>query len=92
MFLYEDYYAMIQPFFDYACTVWYPNINKKKMRSQAAQNKCVRSCLKLNDRSSIKFEDFEKINWLPIHERISQCSIYKFFPKNCHILMRYMLL
>ena len=42
--------------------------------------------LKLNDRSSIKSEDFEKINWLPIHERISQCSlcsIYKFFAKNC---------
>ena len=42
--------------------------------------------LKLNNRSSIKSEDFEKINWLPIHERISQyslCSIYNFFAKNC---------
>ena len=56
------------------------------MRLQAAQNKCIRFCLKLNDRSSIKSKDFEKINWLPIHERISQCSlisIYKFFAKNC---------
>ena len=34
--------AMIQPFFDYACNAWYPNINKKlKMRLQAAQNKCI---------------------------------------------------
>ena len=78
---------MIQPFFDYACNAWYSNINKKlKMCLQAAQNKCIRFCLKLNDRSSIKSEDFEKINWLPIHERISQCSlcsIYKFFAKNC---------
>ena len=78
---------MIQPFFDYAYNAWYPNINQKlKMRLQAAQNKCIRFCLKLNDRSSIKSEDFEKINWLPIHERISQCSlcsIYKFFAKNC---------
>ena len=56
------------------------------MRLQAAQNKCIRFCFKLNDRSSIKCEDFEKINWLPIHERISKCSrcsIYKFFAKNC---------
>ena len=56
------------------------------MSLQVAQNKCIRFCLKLNDRSSIKSEDFEKINWLPIHERISQCSlcsIYKFFAKNC---------
>ena len=67
---------------------WDPNINKKlKMCLQAAQNKCIRFCLKLNDRSSIKPEDFfKKINWLPIHERVSQCSlcsIYKFFNKNC---------
>ena len=28
--------AMVQPFFDYACNVWYPNINRKlKMRLQA---------------------------------------------------------
>ena len=56
------------------------------MRLQAAKNKCIRFCLKLNDRSSIKSEDFEKINWLPIHERVSQCSscsIYNFFAKNC---------
>ena len=56
------------------------------MRLQAAQDKCIRFCLKLNARSSIKTKDFEKINWLPIHERVSQyslCSIYKFFTKNC---------
>ena len=75
---------MIQPFFDYACNAWHANVNKKlKMRLQAAQNKCIRFCLKLNDRSSI---NFGKTNSLPIHERISQCSlcsIYKFFAKNC---------
>ena len=56
------------------------------MRLQAVQNKCMRFCLKLNDRSSIKSEDFEKINCLSTHERISQCSlcsIYNFFVKNC---------
>ena len=40
----------------------------------------------MNDRFSIKSEDFEKVNWLPIHERVSQCSpcrIYKFCTKNC---------
>ena len=35
--------AMIQPFSDYACNAWYPNLNKKlKTRLQAAQNKCIR--------------------------------------------------
>ena len=62
------------------------------MRLQAAQYKCIRFCLKLNARSSIKTKDFEKINWLPIHERVLQyslCSIYKFFTKNCPILTKY---
>ena len=56
------------------------------MRLQAAQNKCIRFCLKLRDRSSIKPEDFEKINWLPIHESVSKCSlctIYKILTENC---------
>ena len=45
--------AMIQPFFDYACNAWYPNLNKNlKKCLQAAQNKCIRFCLKLGDRAS----------------------------------------
>ena len=67
---------MIQPFFDYACNVWYPNINKKlKTRLQAAQNKCIRFCLKLDDRFRLKSKEFERINWLPVQERISQCAV-----------------
>ena len=54
--------AMIQPFFDYACNAWYPNLNKNlKKRLQAAQNKCIRFCLKLGDRASIKSNEFALI-------------------------------
>ena len=68
---------MIQPFFDNACNAWFPNINKKlKICLQAAQNNCIRFRLKLDDRSSIKSEDFEKINWLLIPERVLQCFLY----------------
>ena len=74
---------MMQPLFDYACNAWYPNLNKNlKNRLQAAQNKCIRFCLKLGDKTSIKINEFEKINWLPIHDSVNQCirsSIYK-----CH--------
>ena len=74
--------AMIQPFFDYACNAWYSNLNKNlKTRLQAAQNKCIRFCLKLGDRTSIKVKEFEKINWLPIQDRVNQCTlswIYRF--------------
>ena len=78
--------AMIQPFFDYACNAWYPNINKKlKTLLQAAQNTCIRFCLKLDDRFRLKSKEFERINWLPVQERISQCAVcnvYKFFSKH----------
>ena len=74
-------------FFDYACNAWYPNANKKlKTRLQAAQNTCIRFCLKLSDRSCIKPKDVERINWFPIPERMLQCSlcsVYKFFSNNC---------
>ena len=69
-----------------ANNAWYPNINKKlKTRLQAAQNKCIRFCLKLDDRFRLKSKEFERINWLPVQERISQyavCNIYKFFSKH----------
>ena len=77
--------AMIQPLFDYACNAWYPSINKKlKTRLKAAQNKCIRFCLNLDDRFRLKSKEFERINWLSVQERISQCSscsIYNFFSK-----------
>ena len=41
--------ALIQPHFDYACSVWYPNLTKKlKHRIQTSQNKCTHFCLQLD--------------------------------------------
>ena len=63
-----------------------PSLNKNlKNRLQAAQNKSIRICLKLGDRRSIKINEFEKVNCLPIHDRINQCilsSIYNFHANN----------
>ena len=64
--------AMIQPYLDYTCNAWYPNLNKNlKNRLQSAQNKCLRFCLKLGDRASIKINEFEKIDWRPICDRVN---------------------
>ena len=50
--------AMLQPFLDYACNAWYPNLNKNlKTRLQTAQNKCIRFFLKLGDRTSVTIKD-----------------------------------
>ena len=54
---------MIQHFIGYACNAWYPNLSKNlKTRLQAAQNKYIKFCLKLGDRTSIKMKEFEKKN------------------------------
>ena len=73
-------------FFDYVCNAWYPNRKKNlKNRLQADQNKYMGFCLKLGYKKSIKITEFEKLNWLPIHDRVNQCtlsSIYKFYANN----------
>ena len=52
--------AMILPL-HYACNTWYPILNKKlKTRLQAAQNKCIRFCLKLGNRKSITVKEFNQ--------------------------------
>ena len=40
--------ALIQPYFDYACPAWYPNLTEKtKNKIQIMQNKCIKFCLRL---------------------------------------------
>ena len=66
--------ALMQPHFDYAATAWFPNLNKKfKKKVQIAQNKCIRFCLFLGNRTHIGVNEFRKINWLPTRERFEQC-------------------
>ena len=75
--------ALMQPHFDYACSAWYPNLNRKLTKKiQIAQNKCIRFCLNMGNRTHIGIEEFKKINWLPTRERFEQCvcvGAYKFF-------------
>ena len=82
--------ALIQPHFDYACSAWYPNLNKAlKNKLQTAQNKCVRFCL-LGNREHIGIEELEKINWLNINDRFEQSlsvSVFKFFNNQCPAYM-----
>ena len=75
--------ALIQPHFDYACSAWYPNLNKAlKNKLQTAQNKCIRFCLLLDKRKHIGLEELERINWLNTNDRFEQCitvSTFKYF-------------
>ena len=74
--------VLIQLHFDYACTVWYSTLCKElKNKIQTTQNKCVRFCLNFDKMTHISQNEFEKLNWFPISNRINQCilsTIFKF--------------
>ena len=79
--------ALIQPHYDYACSAWYPSLSKRLLKKiQISQNKCIRYCLKLDNRSHVGIAEFKKLNWLPTKERVYQCicvSIYLNFSMTC---------
>ena len=64
---------MIQLFFDYACSAWYPSLTKDfQERLQISQNICIRFCFQLSKKTRIGVTEFKKINWLNINDRFSQ--------------------
>ena len=67
--------ALIQPHFDYACTVWYPNLSKKlEDKPQVAQETYICN------------EHFHKLNWLSINQRFQQyvtSTVFKFVQNKC---------
>lgn len=77
--------SLLQPHFDYACSAWYPNLNKcLQKKLQVVQNKCIRFCLQSGYRKHIGVKEFEAINWLPVGVRFEQCvntHIYKYYNK-----------
>ena len=79
--------ALMQPLFDYACTVWFPDLSKKlRLRIQATQNKCIRFCLQLDKMSRICVNEFLELNWLNVHDRYLQfivSDIFKFYNNQC---------
>ena len=84
--------ALMQSHFDYACSVWYPNFNKKsKAKLQTLQNKCVRFCLQLDNKAHVGITEFKQITWLPVNYRFRQClaaNVFKFFDDKYPLCMR----
>ena len=65
--------SLIQPHFDYACSAWYPNLNKRsKSKLQVLQNKYLWLCLNLNNRVHIGQKEFKQIIWLPVNDCFKQ--------------------
>ena len=66
--------TLIQPHYDFACCSWYQSQSMSlKTKLQTTQNSCIRYCLGLKDKSHNAKNEFEKINWLPVSNRVNQC-------------------
>ena len=85
--------ALIQPHFDYACSSWYPLLTQGlKNKIQISQNKCIRYCLKLNNRDHIGITEFKEINWLPVKRRVEQSisgTIFKLFKEEVPVYLKH---
>ena len=77
--------ALIQCHFDYSCSFWYSNLSSKiKSKLQTTQNRMIRFVLGLDPRSHIGHDQFIKINWLPVEQRVNQIRLthtHNFFQK-----------
>ena len=61
--------ALIEPYFDYVCLVWYPNlIENTKKKVQIMQSKCIHFCLRLDKMHHIPLTELISINWLATKE------------------------
>ena len=77
--------SLIPLHYDYDCFAWYRSLNKRLSKKiQTSQNKCIRYCLNLDNKTHVGINEFITINWLPTKERVAQCTcvnIFKFFNK-----------
>ena len=68
--------ALIQCYFDYSCSSWYIGLTKgSKRKLQIMQNKMIRFILKLDSRSHIGCNEFEKVNMLNVSDRVKQIKL-----------------
>ena len=81
--------ALIQPCFDYACPVCYPDLNEKiKNKIKIMQNKCIWFFLRLDKMYHKCLTEFRSINSLPTKKRVHQCInaiTFKFANNNFYL-------
>ena len=84
--------ALIQCHFDYACSSWFPGINKTLMKKlQIMQNKIIRFILNMKCRDSIRNKELLKAGYLDVSNRVKQMKmnhVFKIKNQTCPPYMR----
>ena len=72
--------ALIQCYFDYACSSWYSGLNKTfSKKLQVMQNKVVRFILNLRRRDSVRNKELRKVDVLSVPDRVMQLKMNHVF-------------
>jgi hypothetical protein len=72
--------ALIQCYFDYSCSSWYPALSQKlKNKLQVMQNKMVRFILNLDARDHVGQQELDKLNMLYVKCRVTQLKMNHVF-------------
>jgi len=83
--------SLIQCHFDYASPVWFYGLTQDlKSKLQVTQNKLIRFVLNLEPRSHIGYEDFIKLNLLPVSDRVNQVTLCHVFKMHNNLAPKYM--
>jgi len=70
---------------------WFYGLTKDlKSKLQVTQNKLIRFVLNLEPRSHIGNEDFIKLNWLPLSDRVDQVTLCNVFKMHNNLAPKYM--
>ena len=84
--------ALIQCYFDYACSSWYSGLNKTfRKKLQIMQNKVVRFILNLRRRDSVRNKELRKVDALSVPDRVMQLKMNHVFKINTQTCPSYML-
>ena len=83
--------ALIQCYFDYACSSWYSGLNKTVSKKlQVMQNKMVRFILNLRRRDSVRNKELRKVDALSVPDRVMQLKmnhVFKIKKQTCPTYM-----
>ena len=83
--------SLIQCHFDYASPVWFYGLTKDlKSKLQVSQNKLIKFVFKLEPRSHIGNDDFIKLNWLTVSDRVNQGTLCHVFKIHNNLAPKYM--
>ena len=74
------YSALVQPYFDYCCSLWYTSLTQDcKRKLDVLQRKMIRFILHLDFRSHVDSAHLKRLSWLSVSDRVRHFKLRHVF-------------